>query len=230
MTVKSFIASAAILLGCAAASSAQSVSLQFDKGLVNLTAQDAPLRTILAEWARLGGTRIVNGDKVTGGPVTLELKSVPERKALETLLRSVAGYVITPREAGGAGASMFGGVMILATSAAPRTTAPVTFSSGNTPAATAAQRVPVPVAVSVPDDDQDDDRAPGVRAPANPFTAAPGQAGSPVVVRPGVPPFVAGQQPAQPPVQRPATAVTTLPGTSRPGEITPVPQQDQNQR
>jgi len=121
------IACAVALLGCAVSSSAQSVSLQFNNGRVTLNAQNAPIRTILTEWGRLGGTRIVNGDRVGGGPVTLELTDLPERQALDILLRSVAGYIVTGRQ--GAGVSTLGGVVILATSNAPRTQAPVTFGA-----------------------------------------------------------------------------------------------------
>ena len=52
------IACAAILLGCAASSSAQTVSLQFNNGRVTLNAQNASLRTILSEWSRVGGTKL----------------------------------------------------------------------------------------------------------------------------------------------------------------------------
>src|SRR5687768_563825 len=67
------LACAAMLLGVAATSSAQAVSLQFNDGRVSLNAQNAPVRAILFEWARLGGTRIVNGERLGGAPVTLEL-------------------------------------------------------------------------------------------------------------------------------------------------------------
>src|SRR5690606_13849819 len=82
---------AAVVLLHAGAASAQTVKLEFQNGLVNLTAQNAPVRAILAEWTRLGGTNIVNGDRVTGPPVTLELQGVPERQALDIVLRGVAG-------------------------------------------------------------------------------------------------------------------------------------------
>ena len=42
-------------------------------GRVTLVAKDVTVREILAEWARVGQTRIVNAEKLTGGPVTLEL-------------------------------------------------------------------------------------------------------------------------------------------------------------
>ena len=47
-------------------------------GRSSLVAKDATVRQILAEWARVGQTRIVNGERIAGGPVTLELTNVPE--------------------------------------------------------------------------------------------------------------------------------------------------------
>lgn len=121
------VAASVGLLSWAMPASAQ-VKLEFRNGRVNLTAQNAQIRTILAEWARLGGTRIVNAEKIGGPPVTLELTGVSERQAMEVLLRGTAGYIIGPRQAGAATASSFGSVMILATSTAPRpaATAPPT--------------------------------------------------------------------------------------------------------
>lgn len=214
MQLRTAIVCAAMLLGVAASSSAQAVSLQFDNGRVTLNAQNAPIRTILVEWARLGGTRIVNGDRVGGAPVTLELTDMPERQALDILLRSAAGYVVTARQEPG-GPSTLGGVIILATSSAPRIQAPVTFG-----AATVQQR-PLPEALA--------DERPGVTAsPVLPGVPTPPVVPGPSVVRIGSgTPF--GQPETPPPAPqapaRPATTLQTLPGTSRPGEITPPPPQ-----
>ena len=231
------IACVVVLLGCAASSSAQAVSLQFDNGLVTLNAQNAPIRTILAEWSRLGGTRFLNAERIGGAPVTMELTAMPERQALEILLRSVAGYVVTQREGGGV--SRLGGVAILPTSAAVRAPAPVTFG-----AATMQQQLQqVQQQRSGQDDalnDQNADDRPGQRPPTPTlpqFTLTPATAGSPGVIRvvPGATsaPFgsVTEQAPAATPgaptVIRPPTTLQAPQGTSRPGEITPVPQPQQ---
>jgi len=118
------LAVAALLLLAAAAPAQQGVQLRFQDGRVTLRAQNAPVRTILAEWARLGGATIVNADRVVGPPVTLELTGVPERQALDIVLRSVAGYLLAPRRAGASGASAFDRIMILPTSVAPRNPPP----------------------------------------------------------------------------------------------------------
>jgi hypothetical protein len=223
MQFRTALACAAMLSGVAGTASAQTVSLQFNNGRVTLNAQNAPVRTVLVEWARLGGTRIVNGERVGGAPVTLELEDVPERTALDILLRTAAGYIVTARQDPG-GPSTIGGVVILATTSAPRIQAPVTF------AATTVQQRPF--------QDDDDDR-PAVSAPVLTGVATPAAVPGPSVVRiapnglPQIglplvqPPFGQSEaaQPPQPAPARPATTLQTLPGTSRPGEITPPPPQ-----
>jgi hypothetical protein len=227
MQFRTAFALAAMLLGIAATSSAQAVSLQFNNGRVTLNAQNAPVRTILVEWARLGGTRIVNGDRVGGAPVTLELTDVPERAALDILLRSAAGYIATARQEPG-GPSSFGGVVILATTSAPQNQAPVTFG-----ATTVQQQRPIV---------EDEERTGVAAAPVLPGVPTAPTVPGPSVVRigpnalpqnnlpGGQSPFAqqqqqpeSGQTPAQPGPARPSTTVQTLPGTSRPGEITPPP-------
>ena len=115
-----------IVAGCAivARGQASPLRLQVDGGFVTLHADNVPVRTILAEWARLGGARIVNGDRIAGAPVTLDLERVPERQALDIILRGVSGYMLATREPGAVGASIFDRIVILPTSIAPPTPAP----------------------------------------------------------------------------------------------------------
>ncbi|MFB3853305.1 MAG: hypothetical protein ACE148_05705 [Vicinamibacterales bacterium] len=95
--------------------SAGEVKLQMKNGRVTLEAHNATAREILAEWARVGGTRILNAERVPGGPMTLILTDVPESKALDTVLRSVSGYMAAPRPATVPGASVYDRIVILAT-------------------------------------------------------------------------------------------------------------------
>ena len=141
------------------------LNLTITNGRVTLIAHDVTVRQILAEWARIGQTQIVNGEKLIGPPVTLELRDVPEGKALETILRSAAGYVIAPRMNGSAGTSNFDRIVILATSRPPAVTAapPAPFSPRT------AQ--PQPMMPQVDDDDGDPNEA-GPPAGAPP-TGAP---------------------------------------------------------
>ena len=75
------------------------VQLTIQNGRVSLVAKDATVRQILTEWARVGDTKIVNIERVPGGPVTLELTNVPEAQALDVVLRSLSGYIAAPRPA-----------------------------------------------------------------------------------------------------------------------------------
>lgn len=231
---------AATLLLHSVPASAQSVTLEFQGGRVNLSAQNATVRSILAEWTRLGGTRIVNADRVIGPPVTLELQGVPERQALDIILRGVAGYMLAAREATGTGASAFDRVMILPTSSAPRS-APATT-------ATFAPPPPRPFVEDIDDFDdviEDDADITALRErdqeavrraeelarqraleQANRVTVQPVIGIGPTVGQ--ATPFIPGARPpapapAQPGVARPPNPFTTLPGTARPGEVTPAP-------
>lgn len=102
------------------------MKLELKDGRVTLDAQNVPVRQILAEWARLGGAKIINGEKVAGAPVTLQLADVPERQALDIVLRSVSGYMLAARQTGTEGLSAFDRILILPTSAAPRGGPPAT--------------------------------------------------------------------------------------------------------
>src|SRR5437899_2517925 len=86
---------AACLFAVSTASAEVRVTMQ--NGRVSIVAKDATVRQILMEWARVGQTKIVNVDRVPGGPTTLELTDVPEAQALEVLLRALSGYITAPR-------------------------------------------------------------------------------------------------------------------------------------
>jgi hypothetical protein len=73
--------------------SAQDTHVEFQDGLVTIHAVEATVPEVLTEWVRQGRTRIIGAESVVAPPITLELIRVPERQALDTLLRSVAGYV-----------------------------------------------------------------------------------------------------------------------------------------
>ncbi len=99
---------------------AQQMKLVFNEGRVSLDATSVPVRAILMEWGKLGGTKVIGAERITGSPLTLKLEDVPESQALEIVLRSVAGYMAAPRSASAAaGASMFDRILVLATSATP---------------------------------------------------------------------------------------------------------------
>jgi hypothetical protein len=186
------------------------LKLTIGNGRATLVATDVPLRQILAEWARLGQTTIVNADKLNGPSMTLELVDRPEREVLEVLLKSASGYIAAQRMVSIAGASVFDRVMILPVSKGPVGAAaipPPQFGRTNM-----GQPLPPPVT----DDDEPMDPAvpmnqPMVNQPPPPYPAAPNQ-------QPGQQPPVMtsprpGMLPAPPP--NPETPYGTQPPNVR---------------
>lgn len=116
-----------LLWAAAAPAAAQELKLQINDGQVSLQADAVSVRRILAEWERVGGTRVSGVDRIPDEWLTLRLVNVPERSALDTILRNVAGYMAESRGAGPAtGASVYGRLWIMVTSAAPAAAAPLT--------------------------------------------------------------------------------------------------------
>ena len=104
----------------AAPASAGQLSLMIDGGRVTLIATDVTVGQILDEWARVGQTTVVNRDDLPDSPVTLQLTSVPEKLALDVILRSTSGYVATPRRAEKPGLSFYDRILVLSTSSVQR--------------------------------------------------------------------------------------------------------------
>src|SRR5436190_9307567 len=97
----------------------QPLKLSFQDGRVSIDAASVPVRTILNEWAKQGGTKVVGAEKISGAPLTLKLVNVTEAQALEIILRSVAGYMAAPRSASTTGPSMYDRILVMATTSAP---------------------------------------------------------------------------------------------------------------
>jgi len=152
-----------LALGAATTAFAGELSVKIANGRATVIAKDVPVRQILAEWARVGETRVVNAEKVMGGPVTLELVDVPEKEALDVILRTAAGYITAPRPASVAGASQFDRVIVLATSRPPAATASMTPPPFGRPAVQ-------PIIQPPPDDD---DGEPGDQGPMPPPVMGP---------------------------------------------------------
>jgi len=155
------VAVAAFAVTGGASTASADVQLTIENGRVTLVAKDATVRQILAEWARVGQTRIVNVDRIPGGPLTLELRDVSEQQALRVLLRSLGGYVTAPRTTLLANASVFDRILVM----------PVTAPAPSP--ATAPATAPPPFAAfqpqqfqPPPQDDDRDDVAPQMPQPA----------------------------------------------------------------
>ena len=213
---KALIGVAAWLFAVSTASA--DVRLTMQNGRVSLVAKDATVKQILTEWARVGQTKIVNIERVPGGPISLELTNVPEAQALEIVLRALSGYITAPRPVAAGNLSLFDRVILMPTLAAARSAAssapPPVFQQGP-------QFQPPPQ----PTDDDADEQRP---VPNVPVTSAP-QRGAvfnsfpqPQVVNPQAPTV------GQPPVQQTPPATSPVPvapygGVSVPGMVAPPP-------
>ncbi len=214
----------------AAPAAAQQLTLEFNQGLVTVDAASVPVRTILSEWAKRGGTKVEGSDRITGAPLTLKLVDIPEAKALEVILRGVAGYMVAPRSIG-EGASMYDRILVMATSSTPPP-ATAQRQPANPNALAGTQRFVPPRREPSNDSELEDDDDPN---PPNPpvftFPGAPnGQPGQ------FVPPN--GQQQMQPMIVNPQTGQpitinpnapngypTTAPFGTAPGSINVAPAQ-----
>jgi hypothetical protein len=220
------VAAAAIVLNVASAASAE-VQLTLRDGRVTLVATDATLRQILAEWARVGQTTIVNVDRIPGGPLTLQLADMPEQEALDFLLNSVAGYMAAPRAAQAPNLSRYDRILVLPTAAMPRVPTAATASAAPTGIF---QQVP-----QQPPQDFDND-GPSIVQPRGPlFPTQPRvviENQQPVMTGASPTPGVVQPQPVQPELTPPnASPFVVMPpgapavGTPRPGMIIQPPAQ-----
>src|SRR5262245_17973370 len=95
---KAFAFATAVGVALLPASNASAdVQLTMQNGRVSIKAKDATLRQIMTEWARIGQTKVINVDRIPGGPMTLELTNVTEEQALAVLMKALSGYVAAPR-------------------------------------------------------------------------------------------------------------------------------------
>ncbi|MGC4085713.1 MAG: hypothetical protein QM736_27205 [Vicinamibacterales bacterium] len=238
MRLRTFVGGIAAVLAMGTVPARADVHITIADGHVTVSAKDATIRQILTEWARVGQTRIVNADRVAGPPVTIELTNVPEAQALDTILRSVSGYLAAPRAVPIANASSYDRIFLLATS-----NASPARPSGPAPQGPQVNARPAPVFAVPPPDDQPDDDAPsgGPPVPQPNGLRGPGFQAFP---QPQAPPQRQGQvQGAQPQVVQPpqvvlpqrtppttfgAPSTTGAPvGVSTPGMVVPAPQQQQ---
>jgi hypothetical protein len=160
MTLKRFAVVAAALLAFAIpmrAQSARKLDISFNEGRVTIVAEGVTLSEIFAEWARKGGSRIVNAERLPGTRVMpTEFKDQPEAEVLRTLLREAPGYGAAMRTNAPAGASTVQTVWILAVRA-------TTASTSSAPLASQVQQTNSPVAAPRTIQGSPDDEIPPVR-------------------------------------------------------------------
>src|SRR5690349_4809028 len=168
---------ALLLAGSVSPAFAQQVQLTIKDGRVTLKTENATVRQILDEWTRVGQTRIVNADKVTGTPLTLTLIDVPEAEALDTVMRQAAGYAVVERTKDVPNSSRFDRILVMA-----RTTPvsqPAAGAASASSSTVATYTPPEPVA---PAEEQlvMNDEPPQPAAPVvNPYQPNGGNAGQP---------------------------------------------------
>jgi hypothetical protein len=230
--MKALLVGIATLLVAASTASAD-VRMTMQNGRVSIVAKDATIRQILTEWARIGQTKIINVDRIPGGPITIELTNVPESQALDVLLRALSGYITALRPVDAANLSQFDRIIIMPTLAAAR---PAPSSAPPPPVFQQTPQYTQPVAA---DDDPDDQRpTPAASVPPNrgpvfntfpqPQVVNP-QTGAPMAF-PGQPQVIGGvpQQGAAPPTN---TSAPSAPfgGVAVPGMVAPAPPQQPGQ-
>ncbi len=147
MNLKRFVvvAAAAVMAVVALPIRAQGVrklDVSFNNGRVTIVAENVTLTEIFAEWARKGGSRIVNAERLPGAPVMLtEFKDQPEADVLRTLLREFPGYAAAMRPQPPGGGSTVQTVFILAVRATTATASPASAINQPQPAPQAAPRM-----------------------------------------------------------------------------------------
>ena len=208
---------------------AAGLKLTIRDGKVSLDAQEVTIRQILTEWARVGKTRIINLERVTSGPVTLQLDGVPEEQALDIILRTVPGYMAAPRATIVPDASVYDRILIMATTIAVAAPRP---ASSN---ATQLRPAPPMSPGVLPDASDANDDGPDMNDPAVAAAAASGLIAVPAPM-PGAPdstlrgplgplrPLPRATPAATPSPSSAPTPVWTAPaGTAQPSLPTPVP-------
>ena len=203
-------ASAAVLLAGAPAFADVQVTMQ--DGKVSVVAKDATLRQIMAEWARVGQTKVINVDRIPGGPITLELHGVPEDRALEILMRSLSGYLAAPRAIPSPTLSKFDRIVVMPTVAAARQPAAAASAAPAPVFQPTPTFQPPPAQAEEPDDQPPGQNPAGPRGPV--FTAFP----QPQVVNPNTGQSNTGQSNIVPPNGQ---AFIPPPGMNPPGAATP---------
>lgn len=175
----------------------RTLEINFSEGRVTLVASGVTLPEILAEWQRKGGSKIVNGERLMGGPLTYEFRNVSETAVMASLLRSAAGVIVAPRRPGGpTGASQIEQVIVLPTSRPTTASASVvTMPANQNPNPVPIYGRPgddIPPAVPIQNPAEPQADAPKPMAPSNrPSVGTAGTSATPGViiapVKPGTP-------------------------------------------
>jgi hypothetical protein len=236
---------------------ADTVQLTLHDGRLSLVARNATPKQIFDAWSQAGGVLVVNAERMPAVPITMTLENVPEEQALETVLRSVSGYLARRRtdDTASTAASVFDRIVILATPASAQPPAPAAAQPPTRTAAAApvfgqpprpvsiqpAQPAPpagIPQGPGVtrlvgPDGQPVEDDQVGAPPPSAPQPAPYNGGDAPPGARSPIGTAQPGQQPPQatPQPQQPPSSSTPSPeapaGAPRPGMVVPAPQTQQ---
>ena len=200
-----------------ASEAAAEVRLSIRDGQVTLSATNATVPQILAEWAKVGRTRVVNGERASGPPMALEFANMPEAEALQIILRSVSGYLLAPRQIAAPDASAYDRILIIPATRAATPAPPAVAQAPPQPSTqpTFAQQLFGARRAEDADDAVPGDQAPAGRPPLFNFPQPNGAGG-------------AQQNPAAPPPSAPTSSPTVPAGTAFPGMLPPPPANPQN--
>jgi hypothetical protein len=192
----------------------QALHIRFEDGLITVQARNASIQSILAEWARVGETRIINAGGLTG-EVTVELERVPERQALSILLRGANGFIARARAGASPGVSQFETISIAPPSAAKASSA---VRQENTRSAVSEDPSSAALPTDAdPDVDEESERR-AVRLQLFGGRDADPQSDDVVDDR------QTGTAPSNPRTNQPVAAA----GTKRPGVVTPAPEKSKD--
>jgi len=129
-------------------------------GYVTLEARDVTLHEILDRWAEVGHVTILNAHKLPASPMTLSFSHETERSALDILLRSLGGYVLSERTDPGFGARIdrivvvpSGGGLSPSSAVASRTPVTPAEAAATSEAITSSADVAVEASVRAPENE-----------------------------------------------------------------------------
>lgn len=234
MNVRTILVSSAVLgLLVASDASAQKLSLQIDKGLVTLDADNVTVDEVLARWVTTTGLNLISkSGQGSDIPVSLRLDGVPERQALAMVLRDLSGYIMGERRDPLTGIVTIDRLMILPQSAAQPNAAPAVAPRRPFTPARVATELTLPQPLQIVDETPVElapapNGAPAASGASGTFSLGTGDGTDTAAtlqildeqIRSIRPPTAAPATPAS----APGNPFGTSQGAARPGEMTPAP-------
>lgn len=137
-TIRRLVLGFALVPALVAAQSGK-VQLSLTDTGVTLITNNATPRDILTEWKRVTGATVIGLEGLRGAPLTLRLENVPEREALDAVLRATAGRMYVDRDQPASGQSQFDRIVVVPARSKPAVASRAAASRAATPAHVPAQ-------------------------------------------------------------------------------------------